>query len=39
MSWPGFVPAYLDPEYDRQIQEIECIERGRRIPPMMVMGE
>ena len=29
MSWPGFVHAFLDPDYDRQIDEIVGIERAR----------
>jgi hypothetical protein len=32
MDWPGFVPAFLDPEYDTHITEIEGIERGRALP-------
>jgi hypothetical protein len=29
MHWPSHVPAFLDLDYDRQIDEIEGIERGR----------
>jgi hypothetical protein len=32
MHWPGFVPAYLDPDYDKQIDEIEGIEQSRVAP-------
>ncbi len=33
MSWPGFVPAFLDPKYDQQLQQVVDIERGRhRLP-------
>jgi hypothetical protein len=30
MHWPGFVPAVLDPDYDKHIDEIEGIERARQ---------
>ena len=33
MHWPGFAPAFLDPDYDHQIDEIEGIERARYGPP------
>ena len=33
MDWRGFVPAFLDPDYDTHIDEIEGIERGRLRPP------
>ena len=32
MHWPVFVPAFLDPEYATQLDEIERIERARGTP-------
>ena len=34
MDWPGFVPAFLDPDYDTHITEIEGIERARLSVPV-----
>lgn len=36
MRWPGFVPAFLDPDYDKHIDEIEGIERARIGPPRVL---
>jgi hypothetical protein len=33
MNWPGYVPAFLDPDYDEQMSQVGAIERTRREPP------
>ncbi len=33
VSWSDFVPAFLDPDYEQQLQEVVHIERGRRGSP------
>ena len=36
MNWPGFMPAFLDPDYDTHVTEIEGIERGRDATPSVI---
>ena len=36
INWSGYVPAFLDPDYDNQITEIEGIERARVGPPRVI---
>ena len=31
MNWPGFVPAFLDPDAHTQLSKIESIERNRYV--------